>query len=148
MKTSKNLWVQTHNKSRFRPKYPCESVVRFINSSFSLASPAAPARASRTALSSARTQSTSPRHVPSRHSFLPRHRTRLQSTCLPKNQSRPRSALCPSFSSPLPAPPPSAAAVTFTTCVCSTVTTAWPPLKSSITIRVATNRAFFSHTIW
>ena len=35
MKTSKNLWVQTHNKSRFRPKYPCESVVRFINSSFS-----------------------------------------------------------------------------------------------------------------
>ena len=34
MKTAKNLWTQAHKKSRFRIKYPSESVVRFINSSF------------------------------------------------------------------------------------------------------------------
>ena len=34
MKNAKNPWTLAHKKSRFRPKYPSESVVRFINSSF------------------------------------------------------------------------------------------------------------------
>jgi len=34
MKTSKNVWTLAHKKSRFRPQYPSESVVRFINSYF------------------------------------------------------------------------------------------------------------------